>query len=284
MVKTVFRCAPLTCKFFCACRTPMADLHSRRYDTRTTTFSPEGRLYQVEYAMEAINHAAMCIGLKCKDGILIGVENRTVHPLLDPLAGSEKIYKLNDNIACSVAGITSDANTLVGILRLQAARYELQNKEAIPVQQLVEHVANHKQFFTQIGGKRPFGVSMLYMGWDERHDYQMYMSDPSGNFTGWKGICIGANSQAAMSLLNQEYDPSADLKTMTKFCVKVLAKTLDVKISAEKIELMSLQRVDDKTVMKKLRKEDLAALISEYEELEKAKEAALLLQQQMKKS
>jgi len=91
---------------------------ARRYDTRTTIFSPEGRLYQVEYAMEAIGHAGTCLGMLAEDGILLAAERRNNKKLLDEAFHSEKIYHLNENMACSVAGITSDANVLVNELRL----------------------------------------------------------------------------------------------------------------------------------------------------------------------
>uniref|UniRef100_A0A668APK7 Proteasome subunit alpha type n=1 Tax=Myripristis murdjan TaxID=586833 RepID=A0A668APK7_9TELE len=93
------------------------------YDSRTTIFSPEGRLYQVEYAMEAIGHAGTCLGILANDGVLLAAERRNIHKLLDEVFFSEKIYKLNEDMACSVAGITSDANVLTNELRLIAQRF-----------------------------------------------------------------------------------------------------------------------------------------------------------------
>ena len=90
---------------------------ARRYDSRTTIFSPEGRLYQVEYAMEAIGHAGTCLGILANDGILLAAERKNTNKLLDEVFHSEKIYHLHDNMACSVAGITSDANVLTNELR-----------------------------------------------------------------------------------------------------------------------------------------------------------------------
>lgn len=245
---------------------------SRRYDTRTTTFSPEGRLYQVEYAMEAISQAGTCIGILTREGILLAVENRKVHKLLDDSVGAEKIYKLTGNIACSVAGITGDANKLVHLLRLHGQRHLLQYNEEIPVQQMVENIADYKQYFTQRGGKRPFGVSILYMGWDEHFQYQLYMSDPSGNYSGWKSMCIGKNSQAAISLLKQEYKEDITMEDAEKLCIKVLAKTLDFKLSPDKIEVTKLTRANDETVFSKLPLARLTVLIEDYERLERQRE------------
>lgn len=98
-------------------------------------------------------------------------------------------------MACSVAGITADANVLTNVLRQNAQRYELQYGEPIPCEQLVEWLCDIKQAYTQTGGKRPFGVSILYAGWDRHYGFQLYMSDPSGNYSGWKATAIGNNSQ-----------------------------------------------------------------------------------------
>lgn len=179
-------------------------LQARRYDSRTTIFSPEGRLYQVEYAMEAISHAGTCLGILAKDGILLAAERRNVNKLLDNCIFSEKIYRLNEDMVCSVAGITSDANVLTNELRVIAQRYQLQYDEPVPVEQLVSTLCDVKQAYTQYGGKRPFGVSILYMGWDKHYGYQLYQSDPSGNYSGWKATCIGNNAAVSLHYFQAE--------------------------------------------------------------------------------
>lgn len=219
---------------------------SRRYDTRTTIFSPEGRLYQVEYAIEAISHAGTCLGILASDGVLLAAERKNTNKLLDEVV-SEKIYKLDENMACSVAGITSDANVLTNHLRLVAQRYLLQYQESIPCEQLVMKLCDLKQAYTQFGGKRPFGVSILYMGWDPHYGFQLYQSDPSGNYGGWKATCIGSNHQAAISLLKQEYkEVTPTLEDALDLAVKVLYKTLDsTKLNSEKVEIATLTRVGE---------------------------------------
>ncbi|XP_014662381.1 PREDICTED: proteasome subunit alpha type-4-like [Priapulus caudatus] len=243
---------------------------SRRYDSRTTIFSPEGRLYQVEYAMEAIGHAGSCLGILADDGVILAAERRNVHKLLDEGFFSDKIYKLHDNMACSVAGITSDANVLTNELRLIAQRYNLQYQEPIPCEQLVSWLCDIKQAYTQYGGLRPFGVSILYMGWDKHYGFQLYQSDPSGNYGGWKATCIGNNCAAAVSMLKQEYKAGEmKLQTGLKLAVKVLSKSLDItKLTNEKIELATLTRVNDKCVITILSGAEVQKLIDEYEKEE----------------
>ncbi|KAJ1530637.1 hypothetical protein ONE63_005511 [Megalurothrips usitatus] len=249
---------------------------ARRYDTRTTIFSPEGRLYQVEYAMEAISHAGTCLGILANDGILLAAERRNINKLLDEVFFSEKIYKLTNDMVCSVAGITSDANVLTNELRLIAQRYLAQYGESMPCEQLVSALCDMKQAYTQYGGKRPFGVSILYMGWDKHYGYQLYQSDPSGNYGGWKATCIGHNSSAAVSTLKQEYkEGEMTLDEAKALAVKVLSKTLDLtKLTSEKVEMAILTRKDDKTIIKILPASEVDELVAAYEKLEAEAEAA----------
>jgi 20S proteasome subunit alpha 3 len=249
---------------------------ARRYDTRTTIFSPEGRLYQVEYAMEAISHAGTCLGILAKDGILLCAERRNTNKLLDGGVFSEKIYKLNEDMVCSVAGITADANVLTFQLRVIAQRYQLDYGEEIPCEQLVSQLCDIKQAYTQYGGKRPFGVSILYMGWDKNYGYQLYQSDPSGNYGGWKATCIGNKTSAAISILKQELNANEiTLAEAEDLAVKVLSKTLDAsKLTSEKVEMATLQRIDNKTVIKILSSEDVTKLITKYETITAEQEAA----------
>lgn len=249
---------------------------ARRYDSKTTIFSPEGRLYQVEYAMEAIGHAGTCLGILANDGIVLAAERRNTNKLLDDVFLSDKIYKIDEDMACCVAGITSDANVLTNELRAIAQRHTLQFGEPIPCEQLVMRLCDIKQAYTQYGGKRPFGVSILYMGWDNRHGYQLYQSDPSGNYSGWKATCIGNSSAAAVSILKQEYKlGETDLHEALLLALKVMSKTLDMtKLNAEKLELATLVRKDDKTEIHVISVDEVKDLIKEHEQKEAAAEAA----------
>ena len=140
--------------------------------------------------MEAIGHAGTCLGILSNDGIVLAAERRNTNKLLDEVFHSEKIYKLNDDMVCSVAGITSDANLLTNELRLIGQRYKYSYGESIPCEQLVSWLCDIKQAYTQSGGKRPFGVSILYMGWDKHYGFQLYQSDPSGNICKFDHSCV----------------------------------------------------------------------------------------------
>lgn len=244
--------------------------------TNSNCSSFVGRLHQVEYAMEAIGHAGTCLGILATDGIVLAAERRNTNKLLDEVTSNEKIYKLHGDMACSVAGITSDANVLTNELRLMAQRYLLSNGVSIPCEKLVKWLSDIKQAYTQYGGRRPFGVSILYMGWDERHGFQLYQSDPSGNYGGWKATCIGNNSAAAVSILKQDYKDDISLDKALDLAVKVLSKTLDMtKLTADKVEIATLTRVNNKTLIENLPDTRVEKLIAKFETEEAARIEAL---------
>src|SRR4051812_19848499 len=138
-------------------------------------------------------------------------------------------------MVCAVAGMTADANILIEVARSVAQRYLLRYDEDIPCEQLVRDICDIKQGYTQQGGKRPFGVSFIYAGWDPQRQFQLYLSNPSGNYGGWKATSVGANNASAQSLLKQDYKEDCSLKEACGMAVKVLSKTMDsTKLSSEK--------------------------------------------------
>jgi len=216
---------------------------ARRYDSRTTIFSPEGRLYQVEYAMEAIGHAGAAIGITATDGIVLGAEKKLTTKLLEPTISSEKMYKIDDHIACAVAGITSDANILIDYARNNAQKYYFTYQEPIPVEYLVQQLCDLKQGYTQYGGLRPFGVSFLFGGWDKNYGFQLYQSDPSGNYGGWQASAIGANNSGAQSILRSDWKPEFKIKDAVKLAIKVMSKTMDsTTLTPDKLDFSTLTR------------------------------------------
>lgn len=136
---------------------------------------------------------------------------------------------------CAVAGMTADANILINIARQAAQRYLQTYNEEIPCEQLVRRLCDLKQSYTQHGGLRPFGVSFIYAGYDPKRQFQLYQSNPSGNYGGWKATSVGANNASAQSLLKQDYREECNLRDACGLAVKVLSKTMDsTKLSSEK--------------------------------------------------
>ncbi|KAL3962876.1 hypothetical protein ACCO45_004399 [Purpureocillium lilacinum] len=153
---------------------------------------------------------------------------------------------------CAVAGMTADANILINYARQAAQRYLLTYNEDIPCEQLG---------YTQHGGLRPFGVSFIYAGWDPRRQFQLYLSNPSGNYGGWKATSAGANNASAQSLLKQDYKEDCTLKEACGMAVKVLSKTMDsTKLSSEK-----RQTEDGKIYHRLWSADEITALLKEHD-------------------
>ncbi|KAI5952381.1 PRE9 [Candida jiufengensis] len=239
---------------------------SRRYDSRTTIFSPEGRLYQVEYAQEAISMAGTALGIVTKEGIVLACEKKITSKLLDDDGSSEKIYIINDQLICAVAGMTSDASILVNNARVQSQNYLKTYNEEIPCEILIKRVANIKQGYTQHGGLRPFGVSFLYAGWDNRFEYQLYTSNPSGNFSGWKATSIGANTSQVQTLLKKDYNDDLTLRSGCELAITILSKTMDLSnLNSDKIEFatISFDTEKEKLIKKIWKSDEINDLIKE---------------------
>lgn len=180
----------------------------------------------------------VAIGILSKDGVVLVGEKKVTSKLLQSSTSTEKMYMIDDHVACAVAGIMSDANILINTARVQAQRYMFAYQEPMPVEQLVQSLCDTKQGYTQFGGLWPFGVSFLFAGWDKNYCFQLYMSDPSGNYAGWKAAVIGANNQAAQSMLKQDYKDDMTREEGVELALKVLSKTMDsTSLTPEKLEL-----------------------------------------------
>jgi len=237
---------------------------ARRYDSRTTTFSPEGRLYQVEYAMEAINMAGSTIGVLATDGVVLAGEKKTTSKLLDQGKQHEKIFQINGQLFCAVAGLTSDANVLINKLRVSAHQHVFTYAEPIPVEQLVTSICDVKQGYTQFGGLRPFGVSFLMAGYDDHHGFQLYHTDPSGNFSGWKAYAIGLNHNTAQQIMRQDWKDDLKLPEALELAAKVLVKTMDTATpNAEKIEFGVVQMTPQGPKFRLLKEAEINKLLQD---------------------
>jgi len=221
---------------------------SRRFDARTTSFDQEGRLKQVEYAMEAINKAGSAIGVLTHAGIILATEKQSASALLEQSKQSEKIYALDKHLYTVVSGVTADANYLIDYARLAGQQYRFAFRDIQPIEQLIQNICDLKQRYTQVGGMRPFGAAFLYAGHDHESGYQLYSSDPSGNYVGWKAKAIGNNNEAANSYLKEKYKDDITLDDGLDLAVQTLAKALTATLTTEKIEIMTIVRRPDGTV------------------------------------
>lgn len=236
---------------------------SRSYDSRTTTFSPEGRLFQIEYAMEAISHAPTAVAIHVNKeplkGILIASKKNNQSKLSGKTkSATEKTIQISDDIFCCVAGLISDANIIVNYAREVAQDHFEKYNEQIQIEKLVRIVCDLKQAYTQHGGLRPYGTSFLWFGWDISKEFQLYKSEPSGNYSSWVSVCIGKNETTAMSVLKEEYPRSEEgevpgyltLDQAKKILLKTMEKaTEDLKTNKEELNVFFLHRQNQKTFL-----------------------------------
>ena len=197
------------------------------YDRGVNTFSPEGRLFQVEYAMEAIKLGSTAVGIRVKDGIVLAAEKRLASQLMEPTS-IEKVLEIDRHIACAISGLTADARTLVDHARIEAINHTFLYNEKIPIESVTQAVCNLALRFGEgvegSGGKRggsdnggplmsrPFGVALLIGGVDDLHGPQLYYADPSGTFTRYDAKAIGAGSEGAQQQLQEDYTAELSLE------------------------------------------------------------------------
>ncbi len=213
------------------------------YDRGVNTFSPEGRLFQVEYAIEAIKLGSTAVGLQTKDGCVLAVEKRLTSPLLDP-ASVEKIAEVDKHIGAAMSGLVADARTLVDHARVEAQNHTFTYDEPIGVEALTQAVCDLALSFGegQDGDSskrmsRPFGVALLLAGYDELNGPQLFFSDPSGTFVRYKAKAIGAGSEGAQSNLAESYNENMTLEEAEELALSTLKQVMEEKISTQNVEL-----------------------------------------------
>ena len=234
------------------------------YDLGITTFSPDGRIFQVEYAIEAIRHGTTAVGVKSPEGVVLVVEKR-IYSLQDPDT-IEKIFDIDEHIGAAIAGLTADARVLIDHARVQAQINKLTYDEAITVAQLTRKVCDLKQLYTQNAGVRPFGVSLLIAGIDSNGP-QLFKSAPSGAFWSFKADAIGGGHAKVAEYFEQEYKEGLKLEQAIILALRALKQVIEGdKFNSTNIEIAVI-RTDTKkfnrllskdidTYIKKIEKED----------------------------
>ncbi|PVU93247.1 hypothetical protein BB559_003355 [Furculomyces boomerangus] len=211
------------------------------YDRGVNTFSPEGRLFQVEYAIEAIKLGSIAIGIRTNEGVVLGVEKRITSSLL---VGSsiEKILEIDTHIGCAMSGLTADSRTIIEHARVEAQNHTFTYEETIPVESLSQSICDLALRFGEgaHGEKsimsRPFGVSLLVAGVDEKGP-QLYYTDPSGSLVMYEAKAIGAGSEGAQVELQQSYYKNITLKEAEVLVLKVLKQVMEEKLKNTNVQL-----------------------------------------------
>jgi len=199
-----------------------------QYDRAITVFSPDGHLFQVEYAMEAVRQGTTAIGVRGKEVIALGIEKKATAKLQEARA-IHKIVKLDENISLAFAGLTADSRVLIDKARVECQSHRLTVEDPASVEYITKFVAGVQQKYTQSGGVRPFGVSTIIVGFDIDGTARMYQTDPSGTYSAWKATAIGRNSKPVREFLEKNYtdELSANADEVVKLTIKALLEVVD---------------------------------------------------------
>lgn len=205
------------------------------YDRAITVFSPDGRLFQVEYAREAVKRGSTVIGIKCREGVALLVDKRVASKLLE-LPSLEKIFQIDDHIGAASSGLVADGRILIDRARVEAQINRITYNEPIGVAALAKKICNHKQTYTQYGGVRPYGTALLIAGVDDDKPH-LFETDPSGALLEYKATAIGAGRSAAIEVFEAEYDERVDLEGAILLGVKPLYKAVEGQFDASTVEV-----------------------------------------------
>lgn len=180
------------------------------YDRAITVFSPDGRLYQVEYAIETVRRGAIALGIKCSEGIVIAVEERPRKLQISKIA--QKIFQIDDHVGVAAAGYIPDARSQVDNARFFSQSNKMIYDEPVEVETIVKHLADQSQQYTQYAGVRPFGVALI-LGGVVGGKPELFLTDPSGTYISYNAIAIGSGSDKVTDFLESAYSEDLTLES-----------------------------------------------------------------------
>jgi proteasome alpha subunit len=223
------------------------------YDRAITVFSPDGRLFQVEYAREAVKRGTTSVGIKARDGVALLVDKRISSRLLEPQS-TEKIFQVDDHIGAVTSGLVADARALVDRARVDAQINRVVYNEPIGIETLAKKIADHKQTFTQYGGVRPYGTALLIGGIDDTGP-RLFETDPSGALLMVKATGIGSGRNIVMEFLEEKYNEDIDIGNAIRLGLEALYKATEGKLTVDSAEIAAIDAKDNR--FKKLGADEL---------------------------
>ena len=206
------------------------------YDRGVNTFSPEGRLFQVEYAMEAIKLGSTAVGIRTSTGVVLAVEKRVTSPLLDATS-IEKIMEVDSHIGAAMSGLTADARTLISHGRSETQQHRFNYNEAMGVEACTQSLCDLALRFGEGGDDsmgRPFGVALLLAGHDKKKGPCLYHTDPSGTYTEYDAKAIGSASEGAQAELKEKYSKDMSLEDAEALALSVLKQVMEEKVRSRR--------------------------------------------------
>ena len=231
------------------------------YDRAITVFSPDGRLYQVEYAREAVKRGTTAVGIKCNDGLVLIVDKRVSSRLLEA-SSIEKIFKIDEHIGVASSGLVGDARALVDRARVESQINRVTYDEKIDVETLAKKLCDHMQTYTQFGGARPYGTALLIAGISDG-ELRLFETDPSGTLLEYKATGIGIGRNAVMKVFEEEYNPESPMKDCIMLGIKALHDATEGKFDVNTVEIGIIET--DNPVFRKMSKEEVASFVEGFE-------------------
>jgi len=239
------------------------------YDRAITMFSPDGHLFQVEYAQEAVKKGSTAVGVRGNDVVVLGVEKKAVAKLQEDRT-VRKICQLDDHVLMAFAGLTADARVLIKQARVECQSHKLTVEDPVTLEYITRYVASLKQRYTQSNGRRPFGISCLITGFDNDKTPRLYQTDPSGTYHEWKANAIGRNAKTVREFLEKNYTPEnvATEEQTIKLAIKALlevvqsgGKNLEVAVMRKdaKLSMMVVSEIEKVVAIVEKEKEEEAA-------------------------
>ena len=246
----------------------MQPLQNAGYDRAITVFSPDGRLFQVEYAREAVKRGTTSIGIKCSEGIVLAVDKRTTSNLVEATS-IEKIFKIDEHIGAATSGLVADARALVERARVEAQINKITYSEPIRVDSLSKKLCDMLQMYTQNGGVRPFG-SALIIGGVYDGSCKLFETDPSGALIEYKATAIGSGRSAAMDIFEDQYKDDMNLNDAIKLALTAINEATEHETTANNVEIAVINC--DEEVYTKLSQEEVQTFIDEVVSKEESEE------------
>ena len=208
------------------------------YDRAITVFSPDGRLYQVEYAIETVRRGTIAVGIKSKDGIVIAVEEKPRKLQISDVA--QKIFQVDDHVGLAAAGYIPDARSQVDNARFFSQSNKLIYDEPVEVETIAKHLADQSQQFTQYAGVRPFGVSLI-IGGVVNNNPELYLTDPSGTYISYEAIAIGSDSDKVTDFLEKTYTNDLSLDDAGTLAVAAIYLSSEEKEGTSHIRMAQIK-------------------------------------------
>ncbi|PKI85641.1 proteasome endopeptidase complex [Malassezia vespertilionis] len=196
------------------------------YDLSASTYSPDGRIFQIEYAAKAVENAGTAIAVRTKDGVVFGVENLIHSKLLVP-GSNKRVYTVDSHIGMISAGLTADGKHLAGRAKEEATNYYDTYKHKAPVRNVAERTAFYVQAFTLYSSVRPFGAASIVGGVDEERGPQLYVIEPSGVFLGYHGCAVGKGKQFAKTEIEKLALDELSMTQAAEEVAKIIYKAHD---------------------------------------------------------